>query len=254
MRTLFLILIVAGSGCHSAPKNQPPFKGSPTFSQYHSETFRWGGVSRVLVLPLLNESNYTRADEEVGTALRAELQSLGRFEAVAAAPDSVARLAATIHRTGRFNEATMLELGAEARADIILHGTITQYSAYPRPRLGLVLQAVSPPEGKAIASVDGVWDSTRFDVSNRILEYYRMRPHTHPWVVNHTPFEDDSYSGELALASPQLFQRFVCAEAVLNLVKDGGDITAAMSGQSNCDPNASKYTPQKIMKNFPPGW
>jgi hypothetical protein len=222
-------------GCNLLhPAKQPAFKGPPTFSQFHNDEFSWNDVARVVVLPIYNESQYTRAGNEVGKSLITELQSLGRFEVVAAPPDSLARLASGIHNNGTFNEATMLDIARETKADIVLHGTITIYSPFPRPRIGLVLQAVSPSNAKVIASVDGVWDSTRFDVANRIREYYQMRPHQHAWIVNHDINEDDSYSGQLALDSPQLFQRFVCAEAVLNMVNDGSAISGQFNETENC--------------------
>ncbi len=46
-------------GCRTAPQNILPPK--PTCSQYHLPGFSWAGVGRVLVLPVHNESGYTRA-------------------------------------------------------------------------------------------------------------------------------------------------------------------------------------------------
>jgi len=243
------------SGCHHSPPKAPvvppPLTGQPTFSQYHQETFTWSSVARVVVLPLLNESKYTRAGDEVGVSLRSELQSLARFEVVAAPPDTLARISAAIHRSGQFNEALMLDIVRDTHADIILHGTITDYSPYPRPRLGMVLQAVSPQDLKVVASIDGMWDSTRLDVADRIRTYYKIRPHTHPWIVNHTIWEDDSYSGEMSLDSPHLFQRFVCAEAVLNLVKDASAISAAFGECRSCNGGALQSTSRWLISTVP---
>ncbi len=261
MRGMILLTLIAGpllsSGCQHLKKKHeqqpPPVIEVPTFSQFHQPDFTWRSVARVLVLPLLNESEYNKAADEVGQALATELQTMGRFEVVAAPPDVRARLAAEIHRNGRFNEAVMLDVARTARADIIVHGTITQYSPYPRPRLGLILQAVSPFDGKVIASVDGVWDSTRLDVAERIRGYYRMNPHKHPWIVNHTIPPDDSFSGELALDSPYLFQRYVCAEASINLVKDASAVMRGLLERQaeqamNCGDGSIKQ------KRPPIGW
>ena len=49
--------------------------------------------------------------------------------------DDHAVLAAVVHRGGRFDEAVMIELARATRADVIVHGTITTYSPYPRPRM-----------------------------------------------------------------------------------------------------------------------
>jgi hypothetical protein len=222
-RTIAIAVLALCSlaGCRhrelARPKQEP---SAPTFSQFHNDNHSWNTVSRVIVLPLLNESPYTRADDEVGRALTAELQQLGRFEVVAGAPDDLARLSAKIHRGGRFNEVDMLEIARATNADIVLHGTITHYSPYPRPRLGLILQAVKPTDGKVVASVDGLWDSTRFDVADRVRAYYRRSPKRPAFIANHRIEDDDSYSGDLALDSPHLFQRYVCAEAIQNMVLD----------------------------------
>ena len=160
-------LVLAGCQHGESHRAVPPPGCEPVFSQYHFDQFRWSEVGRVLVLPFVNESSHTRADEEIGRALRAELQQLGRFEVIAAPPDELARLSDQVHKAGRFNEDAMLELGRAFRADVVIHGTITQYSPYPRPRVGIVLQAVSPAEGKVVGSVDGLWDANHLPIAKR---------------------------------------------------------------------------------------
>jgi len=212
----------AGVGCHwlgLAHPRKPPPPGPPTYSQYHLDGWDWNRVDRVLVLPLLNESSHTQAGREVQAALTSQLQQLGRFEVVAGPPDDQALLGRLAHRGGRFDEAVMLEIGRATRADVIVQGTITQYSPYPRPRLGLVLQAIGPREAKIVASADGLWDTTDLAIAERVRTYYRQTPRPRPpWVRNHVIATDDGFAGELALDSPALFQRFVCQEAVLALV------------------------------------
>jgi hypothetical protein len=171
------------------------------------------------VLPFRNESPYTRAGGEVASAVGSELQRLGRFEVVDTLPDDRAVLSATVHRGGWFDEAVMVDLAALTRADVVVHGTVTHYSPYPRPRLGLVIQAVSPRQGKVVASVDGVWDTTDQAIAWRCRSYYRQTPRERPpWIRNHVIATDDSFAAELALDSPALFQRFVAREVALTLL------------------------------------
>ncbi|MBX9625104.1 MAG: hypothetical protein K2X82_14960 [Gemmataceae bacterium] len=225
------VVAAAATGCHLADKlgdrirefkaaREPLPPGPPTFSQYHLPGWDWTRVDRVLVLPLLNESAYTRADEEVRRALTSELQQLGRFEVIAAPPDDQGRLSQAVHRSGRFDEALLLEIGRSARADVVVAATITHYSPYPRPRLGLVVQAVAPLRAKVAASVDGLWDTADQRIADRVRAYYRQRPKERPnWVVrNHVIASDDGFTEQLALESPALFQRFVCHEAALALL------------------------------------
>jgi hypothetical protein len=248
---LLAALAAALVGCHMVERladrvrevkaaKQPLPPGPPTFSQYHLPGFDWGGVDRVLVLPLLNESPYTRAGDEVRAALTSELQRLGRFEVVAAPPDDQGRLSRAVHRSGRFDEALLLEIGRSARADVVVAATVTQYSPYPRPRLGLVVQAVAPLRAKVAGSVDGLWDTTDQRIADRVRAYYRQRPTERPpWVRNHVIAADDSFAEQLALDSPALFQRFVCHEAVLALVGlpvpgVAAELDAGLAGTDYC--------------------
>ncbi len=220
-------LIERLSGSPALPRNrEPPLPGPPTYSQYHLETWRWQDAGRVLVLPPRNESQYTRAGEDVHAALASELQRLGRFEVVAAPPDDEGMLAKLIHVSGRFDEGAMLDLAKLTRADVIVFPTVTQYSPYPRPRMGLILQAVSPLDGKVIASVDGLWDTTDAAIAEQVRTFYRQRAKPLPqWVRNHEIATDDSFAGELALDSPALFQRYVChlaSRVLVGLPETGG--------------------------------
>lgn len=215
-----ILLFAAGCALLARVKDhrRPP-PSPPTYSQYHLNGWSWQGVSRVLVLPVLNDSPQPRAADEVRNALTSELQRLGRFEVVTTPADDRAALAADVHRNGRFDEAAMLEIARCYHADVIVHAAITQYSPYPRPRIGLMIQAVAPHEAKVVSSVDGLWDSTDNAIAERVRTYYRQRPRPMPpWIRNHVIASDDSFAGELALDSPALFQRYICREASLVLM------------------------------------
>lgn len=203
------------------PRNLQPPPAPITRSEYRLNGWDWSRVARVLVLPPLNESAYTRADEEFLAALTGELQRLGRFEVVAGPPDDCARLAATIHRDGTFDESLMLELSQLTKADVVVHVAITHYSPYPRPRMGLVVQAVAPSQAKVIASVDGLWDTIDAGIAEEVRRYYRQRPkQLPPRVRNHVIVSDDAFAEELALDSPALFQRWVAHVVADTLVSD----------------------------------
>ena len=222
------------------PRNQPPPPAPPTFSQYHLEGWDWGTVGRVVVLPFVNESQYTRAADEARKAFCSELQRLGLFEVVAAPPDDYGTMSAEIHRSGRFDEAVMLDLARVTRADVIVHGTVTVFSPYPRPRFGLILQGVAPKEAKVVGSVDGLWDTTDGAIAERCRTYYRQRPTPRPpWIRNNVIPRDDNFAGDLALESPALFQRFVCREAVLSLL--GMPVPGILDGSPDSAPVVGKH-------------
>jgi hypothetical protein len=214
---LVALISCAPLGDYATKLVHPP--APPTYSQYHLYGFTWATVNRVVVLPFLNESEFTRAGDEIRGAFTSEFQRLGRFEVVASQEDGAANLAKHIHRNGRFDEDEMAALAAQTRADVVVFGVVTQYSPYPRPRMGLILQAVGPAQAKVVGSVDGLWDTTDKRISNRLRAFYRQKPHERlPWYRNFVPVNDDAFAGELALESPALFQRFICHEAALTLL------------------------------------
>jgi hypothetical protein len=195
-----------------------PTPQPPTYSQFHQDGFSWDRVNRVVVLPALNESEHTHAGEDFRDALTSELQRLGRFEVVAA-PEVKAALAAKIHRGGHFDEAAMLEIAKYTNSDVVVHAIVTHFSPYPRPRIGVIIQAVGVDQMKVVASVDGLWDTTDTFVAERCRIYYRLRVRPRPpWIRNHVIVNDDGFAGEIALDSPALFQRWVCHEACLVLL------------------------------------
>jgi hypothetical protein len=238
MRTLSRIAVIAlllTAGCHHQPTVE-----EPTFSRYHADGLDWCRVNRVLLLPLDNESPVSQASEQVRRALAEELQAMGRFEVVPAPPDVWAELSGQIRCNGRFNEADMIELARCTRSDLIIMGTVTQYSPYRLPLLGLALYVISPSDGVEVASVDGLWDSTHQDIAGRARAYYREASRG----GRNAPFTET-----LALESPQYYQRFVCHEAVVALLSvppppqppsqagagaGAGGVTAAAKGGAGC--------------------
>lgn len=188
----------------------PPPVAPVTYSQFHQPGFSWEDVARVVVVPVHNRSEFTRAGDEFRAALTSELQRLGRFEVVRLPPDGATGASERIHAGGAFDEAALLAFAAETRADVVVYATITQYSPYPRPRIGVVVQAVGPADAKVLASVDGLWDTTDAGIAEQVRQYYRQRPRPRPpWVRNHMIATDDAFAGELALESPALFMRYV---------------------------------------------
>ncbi len=219
------LLLSAGCGWLSQspllPRNQLPPPPPVTYSTFRQPGWEWADVARVVVFTPHNESEYTRTDSEFHTALTAELQRLGRFEVVAAPPDEQAALSQVAHRGGSFDQRVLLDIAKRTRADVVVFVSVTQYSPYPRPRMGVVIQAVAPAEGKVIASVDGLWDTADGGIAEQVRAYYRQREKPlPPYVRNHVIAADDNFAADIALDSPALFQRWV-ANVTGRLLVDG---------------------------------
>ena len=201
--TILLLAMIAGCAqiCHrSAPR--------PPFSQYHAAQFDWNSIRRVLIMPLANESAEPRASEEMRHALAAELQSMGRFEAVVAPAGEPLTCSEAVRVNGRFDEAAMLELAIQHQADAILCGAVTQHRSYAPPRIGLSLRLVSTAEATVIASIDGVWDAGGEAVAEQARCYHDRNATESPSLLG----------SEVILASPHLYQRFVGHAAVCALL------------------------------------
>ncbi len=229
-RGVFLIVLTVAAGCALFKAHPPP---PPAVREYHARGFDWNGVARVLLLPLVNESPFPRAAEEVRSALAAEFQSLGRFEVVSSPCGPDGELVGPARLGGRFDEAALLDLARAARAEVIVLGTLTQYHPYPPPRVGLSLQAISPFDAAAVASVDGLWDAAVKSTADLACAFYRegLR-HSQTWA-----------SSELALDSPRLYQRFVAGQAVQILT--GQNVPAPLPGTAGVPQTGPAKQPLK---------
>lgn len=208
-----VILLVAGCQLH------PPRPVPLNYSRYHQKEFQWAAVNRVVLMPLVNETEHPRAAVEMLNALSAEMQRMGLFEVVVAPIEPYEQLSRKIRSGGRFDESELVEIARCFRADVIVMGTLSQYRPYQRPCVGLVLQAVSPDTGKVIASVDGLWDSTSHSVASRAQRYYMKNEGPIEKVCDYVQDKiDPSYAAELVLDSPSLFRRFVAYEVMAALV------------------------------------
>lgn len=196
--------------------------------EYRARGFDWGGVRRVLLLPLVNETAFPHAAVELRHALANEFQALGRFEVVVAPDDVCEHLAHEVRLGGRFNEQATIELARLFRADVLVFGTLGAYSPYVPQRIGLTLQVVSPFDAVVVASVDGLWDTSQKSVANQAAAFYREPPPppaTHALVAlgeiafgvmakGNLPPQEPAVNSELVRDSPRLFQRFVSHQAV----------------------------------------
>lgn len=201
---LLVALLAVGAGCALLQKPPPP----PSCTSYHAPGFDVGSLNRVLVAPLGNESAYPLAAEQIRQALATELQCYGRFEVVVPPPCPDLTPFTFVHTQGCFDEAICIQVARLYRVDAILAGAVTHYRPYPPPHIGLTLQLIRPSEGIVIASADGLWDARHKDLADATRLYYR-EAHLFQLPVN----------TDLALASPQLFQRFVCHDIVEALME-----------------------------------
>lgn len=201
-----MLSLATVAGCAQVCHREAP--RPPTLSHYRAAQFDWNSIRRVLIMPLGNESAEPRAAEEIRSALAAELQSMGRFETVAAPLEADLACSEAIRGGGRFDEAEMLQIAIRHQADAILCGAVTQHRSYALPRIGLSLRLVSTAEATVIASIDGLWDAGDEAVADQARRYQdRNATETQSLLES-----------EVILVSPHLYQRFVGHTALCALL------------------------------------
>jgi hypothetical protein len=188
-------------------------------------------VNRVLVVPVVNETAFPRVGDEVKEALVAEMQQLGRFEVVPAPPDAPDCLGLQVRDGGCFDERLVVALARMHRADVIIAGTVTHCGPYAPQQLGVVFQAISPAGAVVVASIDGLWDSSKPPVANAARAFGAA--------------SSDPGAVERVFESPRLYQRFVCCQVAKVLTnpptvapKPGANFQPATPGVSG-GPNST---------------
>lgn len=178
------------------------------FQQYVATNFDWPSVQRVVLMPMANQTAFTRIHEEMHASLAAELQRAGRFEIVAATREDEILRAQDVFLSGRFNEIELLRIAREYQADAVIFGNVTQYHPYSPPSVGLSLLMISPGEGVVVASLTGLWDMREKNTAEQAeLEF-----------AQHQEYSRSLRGPERVLESPEVFQRFVSRQIAVSLV------------------------------------
>jgi hypothetical protein len=197
---LLVVCLGAAACAHLSPPPPPP-----VISRYRAPGVDWASVRRVVVMPLDNQSDEPEAADDIRGVLAAELQAMGRFEVIMAAPDCDPIEADPVHVSGRFREPELFAVALRYHADAVLIGSVTQYRPYTPPSVGLSLELVSAAEAVVVASLDGVWDSRDSGTAFLAREFY-----LHALNPGHSLIDP-----EKILTSPTLYQKFVCRQAAL---------------------------------------
>ena len=204
----FLCLLLE-PGCCSDNKPQPVTEAvTPApFQQFIATNFDWSTVKRVALMPLANQSNFEHASEELQTNLAAELQRMGRFDVVVVPLEDPAARARDVFQRGAFDELELLRIARVHDAQAVMFGMVTQYHPYAPPRVGLSLVMISPGEGVAIASADGLWDARELSTARQAQAYLQEK----------TSWRQGLLGMDRAFESPDVYQRFVCQQIATSM-------------------------------------
>jgi hypothetical protein len=211
MRLLLGLLVGLQSGLQCGCIHKPVQMAAPAdpapYQQFVARNFDWSTVKRVLVMPLANQTAFAHASTELQANLAAELQRAGRFDVVVATQEDAGARAREIFSKGTFDELELLRIAREYDAQAVLFGQVTQYHPYAPPRVGISLVMVSPAEGVAIASADGLWDAREMTTARQAHGYLQQR----------LSWRQGLLGVDRALESPDVYQRFVCQQIATSL-------------------------------------
>ena len=201
------LLMMVHLGCaHQPIQTAAPVVPAP-YQQFVAQNFDWSTVKRVVLMPMANNTAYAQASVELQNNLAAELQRAGRFDVVVATHEDAGARARDIFSRGTFDEIELLRIARDYDAQAVLFGQLTQYNPYAPPKVGLTLLMISPAEGVAIASADGLWDAREITTAHQAQGYLHDK----------LSWRQSLLGVDRALESPDVYQRFVCQQVATSL-------------------------------------
>jgi len=212
MRKLrFLMVPIILLGCTRQVTRHHSY-APPLYHEYHIGHFDWASVRRILVMPLAIESGYSQSAEDVRASLITELRKLCAFDVVIAPVDLSEPTCQEIRSEGEFDEVELIQIGHRYQVDAVLIGAVTEYRAYPPPRVGMSVQLISVGEAAVIAGVDGVCDARDQGTIDQAREFFQE--------TSQVSF--NLLGKDLVQWSPDQFNRYVCHQVASTLAAIAG--------------------------------
>jgi len=201
------LLVLLPLGCvRQTIQVAEPVKPAP-FQQFIAQNFDWSTVQRVVLLPLANQTEFEHVSVELQSNLAAELKRTGRFDVVLVTHEDATVHAHDVFQQGTFDELELLRLARQHDAQAVVFGNVTHYHPYSPPRVGLSLVMISPAEGVAIASADGLWDAREQTTALQARTY----------LAQQLSWRQGLLGMDRVLDSPDVYQRFVCQQIASSL-------------------------------------
>ena len=229
---ILALVLAIGWGCaHKQTAVVPPLPAP--YQQFVAQNFDWSSVQRIVLMPLANQTAYPKVSDELQANLAAELQRAGRFDIVVATRDDPGARAQDVFRGGQFDELELLRVAREYQAQAVLFVNVTQYHPYAPPRVGMSLLLVSPAEGVAIASADGLWDARETTTALQAQTFYKQSLNWPQTLMG----------ADRILESPDVYQRFVCQQVAASLNPQPTGETVVVTGGPVAADDMSVVTP-----------
>lgn len=173
----------------------------PAVCSYLSSPADLHRIGRVVFVELADESAHPKVAQDLSEDLFRALQDrrLFRVELVQAADP---RVAGPLRSDGRLTLKEMKQWRDSLDCDAVLLGEISSFQQYPCMQVGLRLSLLDLKNGKAVWSIDNVWDTRDRDVERRIREFFEER-----MAHNYEPV-----NWQIGTVSASAFAKFVAYE------------------------------------------
>ena len=169
---LIVVVVLAGPGCESLRRNIPTFGNKYRVENFFVDREGLMKVSRVVVLPFANCSDYSDAPVEVADMFALELRKLRKFDVVVV--DEISGVSAiSAYPNGGERMQEVRSVCRAYNANAVLLGEIKSYEPYRPFVLGLRITMLSGETGRTVWAVDETLDSSMERVANTAKEYYR---------------------------------------------------------------------------------
>jgi len=209
MRKILIVwLAILATGCASISGLLEAFKCKKTRAELSPDIGKMA-IEKVVVLPLINNTEYPDAGRLVTKALCTEMKKLSKFKVLQISESElVERLfPGSVMRPEEPNPREAEIVAAAHEADAVVMGNVTRYMPYPPMVVGISVKMIHARTGKVVWSVDEVYDGSLREVMNLSKQYCaKMEKTTEPVHDWRKPFVSIRY-----------FTQFVCYEVARTL-------------------------------------
>jgi hypothetical protein len=164
-------------------------------------------VRKVAFITLENDGRYPRVADDLSRSLLEAFQDRKQFHLYMIRHDDPVCEDLGLDRRGGLGIEDMDRIRRALGCDAVIYGRMTDFSPYPRARIGLRMNLVDLRDGVFLWQLDHVWNTGDEAVKRRLQHYYAAQIRN-----GYGPAQ-----WELALMSPHHLEQFVAREVARTL-------------------------------------
>ena len=175
---------------------------------YKSEEYSSSNIQRILLVPFTFNTGREKVVNEITEAFFDELQKSGKFDVVTPHEfHEVFLNKDNLWIKGMVNAETIVEAKKRYQVDAIIFGTITRYSPYEPPVIGIKSSMFSTTSGNVIWTSDTIFDSSEASIVKLAKAYYKENYQK----------KQSLYDWKIVLLSSKRYSQFISHQIVATL-------------------------------------